>query len=278
MRPSSSRYDLAQQPEKDYLWLHIRELPYFRSLIRAVEARYYRDFDLPAPTLDVGCGDGHFATVAFDHPIDVGLDAGWRPLREAQRRGGYISLLQADGGKMPFADGYFCSAFSNSVLEHIPHVEKVLEEVARVLQPGAPFVFCVPNHQFTASLSIGRFCDRLGSKSLGDAYRRFFNRIARHIHCDPPEIWQRRLQSTGFDLERWWHYYSPTAMQVTEWGHYFGLPSLINFKLFGRWILVPTRWNLALIYNFTRKYYESPAECEDGVCTFYIARRGGNSL
>ena len=269
---------MESKPEKDYLWLHVRELPYFRALIRAVEARYYRDFDLPAPLLDVGCGDGHFATVAFDHLVDVGLDAGWRPLREASRRGGYLSLLQADGGQMPFPDGYFGSAFSNSVLEHIPHVDKVLAEVARVLQPEAPFVFCVPNHQFTASLSIGRACDRIGLKSLGDAYRRFFNRIARHVHCDPPPIWQARLELAGFNLERWWHYYSPAAMQVTEWGHYFGLPSLINYKLFGRWILIPTRWNLALIYNLMKRYYDAPAECEDGVCTFYIARRVGNSL
>ena len=58
---------------KDYLWLHLKELPYFRSLVRAVEARFYQDFELPAPTLDVGCGDGHFATVAFERPLEVGL-------------------------------------------------------------------------------------------------------------------------------------------------------------------------------------------------------------
>jgi hypothetical protein len=27
--------------EKDYLWLNLRELPYFRGLMRAVEASYY---------------------------------------------------------------------------------------------------------------------------------------------------------------------------------------------------------------------------------------------
>ena len=52
--------------EKDYLWLHLRDLPYFRAMLRAVEAQFYQEFELPAPTLDVGCGDGHFATIAFD--------------------------------------------------------------------------------------------------------------------------------------------------------------------------------------------------------------------
>ena len=39
---------------KDYLYLHLRDLPYFRALVRGVEATYYQTIDLPAPTLDVG--------------------------------------------------------------------------------------------------------------------------------------------------------------------------------------------------------------------------------
>ena len=35
---------------------------------------------------------------------------------------------------MPFADGYFASAISNSVLEHIPQVQAVLADLRRVLQ------------------------------------------------------------------------------------------------------------------------------------------------
>ena len=60
--------------EKDFLFLHLRDLPYFRALVRAVEATYYQDLDLPTPVYDVGCGDGHFASLTFDRKIDVGLD------------------------------------------------------------------------------------------------------------------------------------------------------------------------------------------------------------
>jgi SAM-dependent methyltransferase len=260
---------------KDYLWLHLRDLPYFRSLLRAVEARFYCDLDFPAPILDIGCGDGHFATIAFDHSLDVGLDPWGGPIQEAARRGGSDSLVQAGGGCMPFPDAHFGSALSNSVLEHIPQVDVVLQETARVLKPGAPFVFCVPNHNFSESLSVGRFFDRVGMRSLGDAYRRFFNRIARHVHCDPPKVWRARLEQAGFQMERWWHYYSPRAMQVSEWGHYFGLPALVCHKLTGRWILAPTRWNLGLTYRMLQPYYEEKPVREDGVCTFYIARRSG---
>ena len=258
---------------KDYLWLNLRDLPYFRALLRAVEARFYQDFDLKPPVLDLGCGDGHFASLAFDHPLDAGLDPWTEPIREAALRDSYNTLTQAEGERMPFPDGYFNSAVSNSVLEHILRLDEVLIEVSRVLKPGALFLFCVPNHNFSASLSISHLLDRLGMRRLGDAYRNFFNRIARHEHLDSPEIWERRLEAAGFEIERWWHYYSPAAMRVSEWGHYFGLPSLVSRKLTGRWILAPTRWNLGLIYHTLKPYYLEPQELEDGVCTFYVARR-----
>ena len=67
---------------RDYFWLNLRELPYFRALIRAVEAAYYQDYPLEEPTLDVGCGDGHFARITFEKPIQVGIDPWWAPLHK----------------------------------------------------------------------------------------------------------------------------------------------------------------------------------------------------
>lgn len=262
-----------QQIEKDFLYLNIRELPYFRGLLRAVEARFYQNIELAHPILDLGSGDGQFATVAFDAPLDVGVDPWWEPMQEAAKRGYYHTLIQADGSQMPFPDGYFQSAISNSVLEHIPHLDSVLIETARVLKPGAIFAFCVPNHNFLPSLSIGNFLDRIQLSSLGDKYRSFFNRIARHYHCDPPDVWEMRLKKAGFSVEKWWHYYPPESLHVTEWGHYFGLPSLVAHQLTGKWILVPNRWNLFLTERLIRKHYQQNPVCDNGVCTFYIARR-----
>lgn len=273
-------------PSKDYLWLHISELPYFRGLMRAVEASFYPQFDLPGPILDVGCGDGHFVTIALDKTVDVGLDPWWGPLKEAAQRNrtataqrpGYRVLVQGDGSKMPFPDNFFGSAFSNSVLEHIPHVDVVLAEVARVLKPGAPFVFCGPNHRFLSSLSFGNFLDKVRLRPLGDRYRAFFNRISRHYHDPKPEVWQQRLEEVGLTVERWWYYYPPDALHVTEWGHYFGLPALVSKKLTGRWVLVPTRWNLALTDRYVRQHYQPAQTCKDGVCTFFVARKKSAAL
>ena len=60
--------------EGDFLWRHLRELPAFRALLRAVEARFYQDLlPLQEPVLDLGCGDGHFASVTFPRRLDAVL-------------------------------------------------------------------------------------------------------------------------------------------------------------------------------------------------------------
>jgi SAM-dependent methyltransferase len=251
-------------PEKDFLYLHLCELPYFRALIRGIEASYYQDLDLQRPILDVGCGDGHFASLTFDHPLDVGVDPWHRPIHEARKRACYRLLVEGDAGQNPFPDETFGSAISNSVLEHIPHVDAVLKETARVLKPGALFAFCVPNPRFFTTLSLTRV--------FGKGYVEFFRKITRTVHADDPEVWKPRLEAAGFELERWWHYFSPSANRVLEWGHYFGLPSLLSRYLTGKWILLPNRANLFLAEKLVRPY-ASTAEVEDGTITFYLARK-----
>lgn len=259
---------------RDFLWLQIRGLPYFRALLRAVEAQFYQDFELPSPVLDVGCGDGHFATVAFDRPLDVGLDPWGGPIREAARMGGYRSLVQADGGYMPFPDNYFASGLSNSVLEHIPHVDQVLAETARVLKPDAIFLFCVPNPAYLTDLSIPKYLRGLRLNNLADKYTEWFRVVTRTVHHDGPQVWEERLLKAGFQLERWWHYFSPQALHVLEWGHYFGVPSLLTRKFTGRWILIPTRWNMALTMRLLRPHAIAEPHSH-GTYTFFVARKAG---
>jgi SAM-dependent methyltransferase len=258
--------------EKDYLWLHIRDLPYFRALLRAVEAQFYQDFVLESPVLDVGCGDGHFATIAFDRPLDVGIDPWGGPIRDAARLGGYHSLVQGDGGCMPFPDDYFSSGLSNSVLEHIPHIEQVLAETARVLKPGALFLFCVPNPAYLTDLSIPQMLLKIRMNGLANRYIEWFRRISRVEHADTPAVWEARLNRAGFDLERWWHYFSPQALRMLEWGHYFGAPTLLTRKLTGRWIIAPTRWNLALTMRLVKPHTDAEPHPQ-GTYTFFVARK-----
>ncbi len=258
---------------RDYLTPQLRELPYFRALLRAVEARFYEHIDLPGPVLDLGCGDGHFASRAFQAPLDIGLDPWWGQILEAGERKAYNDLVCAGGDRMPFPTDYFSSAVSNSVLEHIPDLDPVLAETARVLKPGSPFIFCVPNHRFLETLSISGWLDKLKLTGLANLYRRFFNRISRHYNCDSHPVWKDRLAQAGFVIEKWWDYFPPRSLRLLEWGHYFGTPSWAAKMIFGRWIVAPHAWNLVLTDRLVRPHYLAEPRCPDGVYSFYITRR-----
>jgi SAM-dependent methyltransferase len=263
----------ADSCQDDLLWQHLKSLPYFRALLRAVEARFYQDIELSEPVLDLGCGDGHFAALAFaGRPPMIGVDPWWPPLREAAKRQVYRAAIQSAGAALPFASEYFAAVVSNSVLEHIPDLDPVLAEVQRVLKRGGRFIFCVPSDNFLPFLSIARGLRRAGLRAFGSTYARFFNRISRHYHCDAPAEWARRLARAGLAIDRHWYYFSPGALATLEWGHYFGLPSVVAKKLTGGWIVAPVRWNLWLTDRLVRRYYEEPLP-DRGAYLFFIASK-----
>ncbi len=257
----------------DFLWRHLEELPAFRALLRSVEARLYQDLlPLSEPILDVGCGDGHFASLTFPRPLTAGIDPALGVLREAHRRASYQRLAQALGDALPYATDTFATVISNSVLEHIPDLDPVLVEIARVLKPGGRFVFCVPSEQFARLLFFSQLFRRLHLERLARGYERTFNRISRHHHCDSPAIWQDRLVTAGLRLELAFYYFSEKAQHGLDLGHYFGAPSLIAKKLCGRWILAPQHWNLALTERWLRPLYEEPLP-ELGAYLFFVAEK-----
>lgn len=269
-----TNYERRTTNDDDLLWQHLKTLPAFRALLRAVEARFYQRIPLPEPTLDVGCGDGHFAAMTFPgRTLTAGIDPWWGPLHKAARGGKYSLLLQALGDRLPFPDATFASAFSNSVLEHIPDVQPVLNETGRVLRPGARFVITTPSHLFTEYLGGAAFFEQLRLDGLAGRYRRLFNAISRHAHTDPPEVWAGRLAQAGFAIERWQYYFSREALRALEIGHAQGLPSAALHALTGHWIVAPWQSSLAPTERWVRPFYEEPASQEGGAYLLLIARK-----
>ncbi len=282
MRSFLKRYSNGVLPRRtlgpsneDLLWAHLREVPAFRALLRSVEARFYRGLHLSGPVLDLGCGDGHFASLALSALTPVGVDLSAGALREAVRRRVYCAVVRADAAYLPFRSEVFGTVVSNSVLEHIPGVEAVLAEVSRVLKPGGRLVFSVPSEHFAEYLSVGRILERLGLGRLAAAYRRFFNRISRHFTCESPAWWAARLRAVGLEPLEYYYYFSPGAVALLEWGHLYGVPALGFKKLLGRWVLAPWTWNLWLVERVLRRFYlEAPAST--GAYFFMIAAKTFN--
>jgi len=254
---SGSPRDGAADP--DYFALHLPEVPAFRALIRAVECRLLAEVEMPEPVLDIGCGDGIFAQILAGGRWLAGIDMWAEGVRQARARRAYRHALVASGTRLPFADGAFRTVVSNCVLEHIPDVEAVLREANRVLPVGGRFVLTVPSHLFPQMLFWSAVCERVGLQRLGRAYGDWFNRMARHYHCDPPERWIARLDDAGFAVDRWQYYLSHAALQAIDLAHYYGVPSLLWHKALGRWNIVRGHWNYVVPELWLRRYYEEPA-------------------
>lgn len=257
----------------DLLWKNISSLPYFRGFLRAVEGTFYQDINFKQPVLDLGIGDGHFNTVTFPFSIDIGVDPSFDSLIASQTTHGSKQAVCAAGDHLPFSGSLFPSAFSNSVLEHIQNVDLVLTELKRLIKPKGLLVISVPNDNFTNNLSLGKFFLDLGLRKWASAYQRFFNRISRHYHPDPVNVWAKRIKDAGFEILDTWNYFNERALSILEWGHLFGIPSWISKKIFGKWVLFPTKWSVGLVYRWLYPYYDSDQRCEEGAYSFFICRK-----
>jgi 2-polyprenyl-3-methyl-5-hydroxy-6-metoxy-1,4-benzoquinol methylase len=98
--------------------------------------------------LDFGCGHGMAGVVMTRRGACVtGFDLSAGYLVEASRRalanGVSLDLVQADGERLPFADGSFDRVWGNAILHHLD-LHRAARELHRVLRPGGMAVFCEP--------------------------------------------------------------------------------------------------------------------------------------
>lgn len=212
------------------------------------------------PVLDVGCGDGHFASIAYEEPIDVGLDPMDRDLREAATRipDVYLEVVKGSATAMPFADGTFATVVSNCVIEHIPDVDAALREISRVLRPGGTFAVTLPSEYYADYLLGSTITRQLGLERLSKAYGDGFNRISHHEHVDPPDVWRERLAAVGLEMAEHHYYFSAAAHRVFDLAHYIGVPNLVTRRLFGRWVIHPLQ--AKPLESWYRRYYEEPIQ------------------
>jgi SAM-dependent methyltransferase len=101
-----------------------------------------------ARVLDFGCGHGMASVVLARRGVSVtAFDLSLGYLREAHRRAEEnavdVTFVQADGERLPFADGSFDRAWGHAVLHHLD-VATAARELRRVLAPGGVAVFCEP--------------------------------------------------------------------------------------------------------------------------------------
>ncbi|NTU83393.1 MAG: class I SAM-dependent methyltransferase [Chloroflexales bacterium] len=256
----------------DFLRAYLRALPLHRAIVRCLEARLYWMYagHLRGPILDIGSGDGSFAQIVLPGAEIYGIDPLPRDTREAQSRQCYSGLSVASGAAIPFASGTFASAICNCVLEHVVPLHETLAEIGRVTAPGGVFIATVVTDRFSASLLGYQLLDRLGLPGTG--YSDWLNRKANHHNLLSREQWAAALERAGFDVVEQVPYLGGRTMQIFDFGHYWALPSLLTYKLRGRWHLADAVNSNMLWEGLLRETYEQP-EDQDGTCLFLLCRR-----
>ena len=135
--------------------------------------------DRQAAVLDIGCGTGLLGQGLAEHGFTTidGLDVSPEMMQVAQRRGVYRHFLKADLHlPLDIPDARFGGASCCGTFTH-GHVDaRCLDELFRILQPGAPFAFTVKLEVFE---TLG-FKDRLAALVQGGNIRQLSFAHDRH--------------------------------------------------------------------------------------------------
>lgn len=181
-----------KKEERQLIEAFFDEFSPVHALVRANEAMFLKRVKMRKPILDLGCGDGRFALLTYGEKyIDVGLDADPKEVRKAIKSKAYKSVVVARGAKMPFVKETFKTIISNSVLEHVDELDKVLKETVRILDKKGFFFITVPTPLISKYFFWSKFIP---------GWAGFKNKVWKHINFFGEEIWRSKLEKAGFRL------------------------------------------------------------------------------
>lgn len=264
----------AAKTRRDYFKEYLSIAPISLAIVRAIECRLLSRFEFKHPILDIGCGDGLFASMFFKEQLDDGIDVSPDEIRRARKSGAYKNLRISNAAELPYNDKTFQTVFSNCVLEHILPIDDVLKEISRVLKTDGKLIFTVPSETISENLFFNSLLRKIGLARTGELYSKRFNSFFKHYNLNSPETWEKKLEMAGLKMVSCERYLSPGATKVHEITLIFGIPSIIFKKLFGRLILLPSiRRNIVVpvIYPLFKRIYES--DSKNGSSLLIVARK-----
>jgi SAM-dependent methyltransferase len=223
----------------DFLKGYVRSAPLALALERAEECSMYARHSFFRPVLDLGCGDGLFASVLFSGPLDVGCDIDAKELSRAKTRRTHLGLIRASALAVPLPDESCQTVIANSVLEHIPDLSGVMREVHRLLRRGGRFYLTVPSSNFDRSSFASRILEGLGFSKSAERYRSLYNRFWRHYHFFSVQGWEKVARNSGFEVFESQAFDSPLLCTLNDLLALFAAPAFLLHRFTGQWIFWP---------------------------------------
>ncbi|MFB2937900.1 class I SAM-dependent methyltransferase [Aerosakkonemataceae cyanobacterium BLCC-F154] len=159
------------------------------GLWRAAEIAVLRQQKYDRPILDLGCGDGLVTSMVLPQ-VEIGIDPNESALIQAESRKIYDRLIPLPLEKANIPDASISTIISNSVLEHIPELDIILQTVARILKPGGKLILTTPTEAFSQWLTLPI-----------KPYSNWRNRQLEHLNLWSVETWTEQLEKVGLKVE-----------------------------------------------------------------------------
>lgn len=255
---------------KKYLSDFLKIAPLSHALWRSAEALSFSRIKYKSPTLDLGCGWGEFSGVVFDK-IEMGVDINQGELNRALSGQRYNKVRWADARKLPFKTNSFKTVISVSVLEHIEHSDKVIQEVKRILRPGGLFIFSVPTIALKDSLMIPKICRFFGLGGLGQKYFELHCRAFKHVGLKPKSWWKKQLQKNGYKIIIEEGTISPTLLRLHELFLITAFPSQLGKLFFGKRMMMTVGLRSKILPVLFHKFVFTDRNCDLNV--FFVAEK-----
>jgi SAM-dependent methyltransferase len=159
------------------------------GLWRAAEIAVLRAQPVERPMLEVGCGDGLVSSLVWER-IEMACEPDTQAVDRARALHIYDRLEPVPVEEADVAPQSFATVVSNSVLEHVPRLNRLLLAVRRLLRPWGRLIFTAPTEAFSGWL--------LAPVQRYAAWR---NRCYNHLNLWPAARWREQLRAAGFEVE-----------------------------------------------------------------------------
>jgi hypothetical protein len=98
------------------------------------------------------------------------------------------------------------------------------------------------------------------------------NKKQEHFNLLTVSQWQKVFEKNGFKVIEKIGYLSKRNSQFLDLFHYLSTPSLLTYKIFGRWVIYPSWYKFLKIDKFIKKQISFPLP-ENSAAVFFVLKK-----